>query len=120
MKSVSKLIFSYLAQHAVACGRYEKLRLRALQNTRNDNQILLIVDISPLSGERTVTHDSWGESDKMVLDKVLTDERATAYASTIWDINRWWSDCKDCNWYKSEQMILSEARLSIQNITECY
>ena len=59
----------------------------------------------------------------MVLDKVLSDERTTAYATTIYDItfgltvkNSNVSDCKDCNWYKSKQTILSEARLSIQNI----
>ena len=48
----------------------------------------------------------------MVLDKVLSDERTTAYASDIDDITYWWSDCKDCNWYKSRQMILSEAALT--------
>ena len=116
-----KLIFSYLGPHAVAGGRYENLRLRTLQNTRNDNQ-MYFVDISPItcSGTRTVSYDSWRETDKMILDKVLTDERTTAYASTIEDINTWWSDCKDCNWYKSEQNILSEARLSIQNLIKCY
>ena len=56
----------------------------------------------------------------MVLDKVLSDERATAYVTDIADINYWWLDCKDCDWYKSKQTILSEARLSIQNIIECY
>ena len=56
--------------------------------------------------------------DKMVLDKVLSDERTTAYASDIEDINYWWLDCKECNWYKSKRTILSEARLSIQNIIE--
>ena len=68
------------------------------------------------SGKRTVSHDSWSETDKMVLDKVLSDERTTAYASDIEDITYWWSDCKDCNWYKSRQTILSEARLSILNM----
>ena len=74
-----------------------------------------IVHISRItcSGKRTVSHDGWGETDKMVLDKVLTDERSTAYATTITDINRGWLECKECNWYKSEQSILSEARLSI-------
>ena len=81
-----------------------------------------VVDILPItcSGKRTFSHDSWGETDKMIMDKVLTDERATAYASNIEDINYWWSDCKECNWYKSKRMILSDVRLSIQNITECY
>ena len=73
------------------------------------------VNISPVtySGKRTVSHDSWVEADKMILDKVLSDERSTAYATTIEDINKWWLECKECNWYKSEQSILSEARLSI-------
>ena len=41
---------------------------------------MYIIDISPVtcSGKRTVSHDSWGETDKMVLDKVLTDERSAA------------------------------------------
>ena len=47
----------------------------------------------------------------MINDKVLSDERSTAYATTIGDINIEWSDCKDCDWYKSKQTILSEARL---------
>ena len=108
-------IFSYLALHAEDGGDYENLRLRTLPNTRNNNQmfILCIVHISLItcSGERTVSHDSWGEADKMILDKVLTDERTAAYATTIDDINQWWLDCKECNWYKSKQTILSEARL---------
>ena len=62
------------------------------------------------SGERTVSHDSWAETNKMARDKVLTDERSAAYASSIGDINRWWLDCKECNWYKSKQTVLSEAR----------
>ena len=36
LKSVSKLIFSYLAISSVDSGRYENLRLRTLQNTRNN------------------------------------------------------------------------------------
>ena len=65
------------------------------------------------SGERTVSPDSWGEMNKLILDKVLSDERSAAYATTIDDINRIWLECKECNWYKSEQSILSEARISI-------
>ena len=64
-------------------------------------------------GEVTHTHDSWAETDKMILDKVLSDERSTAYATTIEDINIWYSECKECNWYKSKQSIFSEARFSI-------
>ena len=66
-----------------------------------------------ISGSRTVSPDSWAEIDKIILDKVLSDERSTAYASTVDDINHWYLDCKECNWYKSKQSILSEARLTI-------
>ena len=61
-------------------------------------------------GEVTHTHDSWAETDKMIQEKVLSDERSTAYVSTIDDINRRWLDCKECYWYKSKQTILSEVR----------
>ena len=44
----------------------------------------------------------------MVPDKVLSDERSAAYATTIDDINRIWLECKECNWYKSKQTLLSE------------
>ena len=54
---------------------------------------------------------------KIIMDKVLVNERSTAYASTIDDINEGWLDCKECNWYKSEQSILSEARFSKLNLT---
>ena len=76
---------------------------------------MLIFYISQItcSGERTISPDSWGEIYKMIEDKVLTDERSAAYASTIDDINGYWLDCKECNWYKSKQTILSEARLRI-------
>ena len=67
-------------------------------------------------GEVTHTHDSWAETDKMIQEKVLSDERSTAYLSTIDDINRWWSDCKECDWYKSKETILSEAGLKIYEI----
>ena len=63
------------------------------------------------SGERTVSHDSSEERNEMIRGKVLSDERTTAYASTINDINRKWLNCKECDWYKSKQTILSEARL---------
>ena len=56
----------------------------------------------------------------MVLDKVLTDERSAAYVTTISDINRWWLECKECNWYKSKENILSEARLLMLRIIGCY
>ena len=50
----------------------------------------------------------------MILDKVLSDERSAAYASSINEINRNWLNCKECNWYKSAKTIFSEARLLIQ------
>ena len=49
-------------------------------------------------------------TDRIILDKVLSDERTAAYATTIDDINRRWLNCKDCDWYKSKQTIMSEAR----------
>ena len=66
-----------------------------------------------ISGSRTVSPDSWAEIDKIILDKVLSDERSAAYASSINEINRNWLNCKECNWYKSKQSILSEARFKI-------
>ena len=52
----------------------------------------------------------------MILDKVLSDERSTAYVTTIDDINDNWLDCKECDWFKSKETILSEASLSILNV----
>ena len=49
---------------------------------------------------------------KMIREKVLNDERKTAYAETIVGINNFWLDCKECNWYKSEA-VFNEARLVI-------
>ena len=74
-----------------------------------------LIHISPLSfsGERTFSHDSMNMKNKMIMEKVLSDERTTAYAESINDINNLWLNCKECNWYKSEQTILSEERLSI-------
>ena len=46
---------------------------------------------------------------KIIMDKVLVNERSTAYASTIDDINIFWLDCDKCDWHKSEETILSEA-----------
>ena len=65
------------------------------------------------SAARTVTFPTRGETDKYVQEKVLSDERNTAYATTTDDIQRFWLDCKECNWYKSKETINSEARLSI-------
>ena len=85
-------------------SEYEPLRILGMICT-------YFVNISQItcSGKRTFSHDSWGEADKMVLDKVLSDERTTAYVTNIEDITSWWSDCKECNWYKSRQMVVKEA-----------
>ena len=75
--------------------------------------MFLLSHLITCSGQRTFSHDSWGEMNKMVLDKVLSDERSTAYVTTIDDINDNWLDCKECDWFKSKETILSEASLSI-------
>ena len=66
-----------------------------------------------------MSHDPWGDTNKIVQDKVLGDKRSAAFAATTWDIQNgpfglgWWSDCKDCDsWYKSEHTVLSEARFN--------
>ena len=43
--------------------------------------------------------------------------QAKEQSCPIDDINEWWIDCKECDWYKSEQTILSEARFSKLNLT---
>ena len=58
----------------------------------------------PLSSDSELSHRM------MIFNKVLSDERSFAYASAIHEINRYWLGCKECNWYKSEQIILSEVR----------
>ena len=75
-----------------------------------------IVHISRItcSGKRTVSHNKFEEMDKMVLEKVLSDERTTAYVTSIGEINDQWLNCKECNWFKSKQTILSEASLEIK------
>ena len=54
--------------------------------------------------------DHWDDTLKVIQDKVLSDERTAA--TTISHINRWWSNCKDCDWYKSTDPVLTEAILS--------
>ena len=50
--------------------------------------------------------NDWKMTDMLILDKVLSDERSAAYATTIDDINSYWLNCKDCgDWYKSEETI---------------
>ena len=39
---IQKMIFSYLGLPTVASGQNENLRLRTLQNTRNDNEMFLL------------------------------------------------------------------------------
>ena len=113
---VIKVIISYLAEHAVAGGLDEILRLRTLPDTRYNIRLLYyVVHISLLmicSGERTVSFDSFSETDKMILDKVLSDDRSVAYVTTINEINYYYLECNECNWYKSKQSFLSEARFS--------
>ena len=66
------------------------------------------------SGKRTFSQGTQADTDKVVLDKVLSDERTAAYATSIDEINRQWLDCKECDWYKSKQTIFSEGRLQMQ------
>ena len=67
-----------------------------------------------LSGQRIIQkarnteEESWQETQKVIFEKVLSEGTA-AYATTILDIKRWWSDCLECDWYKSEDPILTEA-----------
>ena len=53
----------------------------------------------------------------MILDKVLSDERKYAYATTIKDLiinGSRWAICKECNWHKSRDTILMEVRLFLK------
>ena len=63
--------------------------------------------------------DPWEATNNIVQEKVLSDKRSAAFATTISVIkgsfgpyrDGWWLDCKDCDsWYKSERTVLSEAR----------
>ena len=75
---------------------------------------MYLVDISLItSGVRSFSHTHLGRNYDMVIDKVLSDDRTHAYATTINEINDHWLDCKECNWYKSKQTILSEVISSI-------
>ena len=65
------------------------------------------------AGKRTFSPGSWSENGKIVLDKVLSDERTFAYATDPGDIKDWWLNCKECNWYKSDQTIMSEERFFV-------
>ena len=67
----------------------------------------LHISLMTCSGERTLFDM------ERVLDKVLSDERTAALVTTIEDIRKYRLLCKDCDWYKSDETILSEARLSL-------
>ena len=77
------------------------------------NVNILHISLITCSGERTFSFGEYQKPETIsrVLDKVLSDERTTAYVTTIDDIRRYWLDCKDCDWYKSDETFLSEARL---------
>ena len=66
------------------------------------------------SGKRTFSQGTQADTDRTVLDKVLSDERTAAYATSIDEINRQWLDCKECDWYKSKETIFSEERMQMQ------
>ena len=69
------------------------------------------------SGERTFSYDDWEETDKVIWEKVLSNERKYAYVTSIDDINEWYLEWG--NWYKSKQIILSEVRILMKIIIEC-
>ena len=85
----------------------EKYRNLGRQN------ILLIFyfnNILTFSGKRTISPDHILKKQKLIWDKVLKDERTHAYATTIDDINTYFSHCEFCTWYKSDDTVVSEAR----------
>ena len=75
-----------------------------ISNTRN-NKKMFILFILYLLHFRFISFLGWNRQDY--------PGQSTQYASTVDDINYWYLDCKECNWYKSKQSILSEARLTI-------
>ena len=61
---------------------------------------IVFVDIDIRSSDRQAL------TDMLILDKVLSDRRSAAYATTIDDINTYWLNCRECgDWYKSEEII---------------
>ena len=62
------------------------------------------------SGKRTVSPDHFEKKQKLVIEKVLKEERTHAFATTIDYINTYWKSCKHCTWYKSDDTIVSEVR----------
>ena len=73
---------------------------------------LVIIVVLTFVGERTFTPNSWRETDKMVMDKVLSDERTHAYATTVKEFtdDSRFLGCKNCNWHKSEETFMAEVR----------
>ena len=133
------ICFSSSGKPSVDGGGFEKIRPWNLQNTRNDDKqpveitivtskvnvvVVVVVWDSPTlttlsiawvflitcSGKRTVSPDHILKKQKLVIDKVLKEERTHAFATTIDDINTYWKSCKHCTWYKSDDTIVSEVR----------
>ena len=69
------------------------------------------------TGKRSISHASTVKTNNDILEKVLNDERKFAYITDIPDIEENWLDCKECNWYKSKETILSEGRNFIIKIS---
>ena len=108
---VGWVVVDYLWQWAITVALSF---LRACQSFKYNDIIsgAYFIKIS-CSGKRAVSYDSWVETVQTIQDKVLSDERSTAYVTDIDDINKYLLYCKECNWYKSSQTIFSEARLAI-------
>ena len=68
-------------------------------------------------GKRTYSFDDWAQTDEYIYNRVISDDRSAAYATTIDDIIVWWLTCKACEngkgWHKSEGLVISEAILPI-------
>ena len=76
---------------------------------------LVINVVLTFVGERTFTPKSVSEMDKMVMDKVLSDERTHAYATTVKEFtdDSRFLGCKNCKWYKSDETFMAEVRYLI-------
>ena len=70
--------------------------------------ILKIISLTTCTGKRSISHTDWQETRRSVFNQVLTDERTTAFASDIYEMERQFLDCKECNWYKSNEAILRD------------
>ena len=123
---------------------YESSKVQDMENSNNPEYRLLSKEEKVIfyfklmkincSGQRTIVYfsgprmnnkhgesvrDPWEATNNIVQEKVLSDKRSAAFATTISVIkgsfgpyrDGWWLDCKDCDsWYKSERTVLSEAR----------